>query len=191
MKRKTKKAIAWTVPGLVLSLLLILLVLSGLKGHVMIADTEGIGQSADRLMECVQSGDWETLNRLIADNTGIHPKTGSEDTAENMIWNAYQQSLQWRCADQYKLDGSRVTLDIEVTCLDISAFTRNLTGILAESSDGEQREASLAAAVKESLEGELPTTQQTITLHFVRGDGRWQIVSNQALLALLSGFTAK
>ena len=78
-----------------------------------------------------------------------------------------------------------------MTCLDILGFTRNLTGILAETTDEDQREAALFSAVRDSLEGEPPTVQRTIQLCFVRREGQWQIVPNQALLALLSGFIAK
>lgn len=190
MKRRTKKAIAWMIPGLVLSILVFLVVFSGLKGEIRITDPYGITESAGKLLECVKTGDWKTLNELTADADPFQPQTGAEGSAEHLIWNAYQESLQWSYAENYETDGAQVTLDVAVTCLDISGFTRSLTGILAESTDEDQREAALASAVRESLDGELPTIQRTVELRFVRKDGQWKIVSNQALLALLSGFTA-
>ena len=191
MKRKTKKAIGWMIPGLVLSLLVFLVVFTGLKGNVTVTDPEGIYRSAEKLLQSIQSGDWEMLNNITEDHPGIQPQTGAEGTAERLIWNAYQESLQWSFADGFEIDGPQITLDATVSCLDISGFTRNLSGILAESTDEDQREAALSSAVLDSLEGELPTVQRTIQLRFVRREGQWQIVPNQALLALLSGFTAK
>lgn len=179
------------IPGLVLSLLVFLVVFTGLKGNVTVTDPEGIYRSAEKLLQSVQSGDWEMLNNITEDHPGVQPHTGAEGTAERLIWNAYQESLQWSFADGFEIDGPQITLDVSVTCLDISGFTRNLTGILAESTDEDQREAALSSAVLDSLEGELPTVQRTIQLRFVRREGQWQIVPNQALLALLSGFTAK
>ena len=190
MKRRTKKAIAWMIPGLILSILVFLVVFSGLMGETRITDPYGITESAEKLLECVKAGDWKALNELTADTEQFQPQTGAEGSAEHLIWKAYQESLQWSFTENFETEGSQVALDVTVTCLDISGFTRSLTGILAESTDEDQREAALASAVREALDGEVPTIQRTVGLRFVRKDGQWKVVSNQALLALLSGFTA-
>jgi len=187
MKRKTKKAIFWMVPGLVLSLLALLIVFRGLTGEVLVTDPEGISRSTEALMQSVQQGDWEQLQQLTADHPRLQPQTGAEGTGEALIWKAYQESLRWEYDSTYEVQGAQVIRKVTVTCLDIAAFTRNLTVTLTEA----REEDALVTTIWEALAGELPTLQRTIDLHFVRREGQWQLVTNQALLALLSGFTAK
>ena len=48
----------------------------------------------------------------------------------------------------------------------------------------------LAAAAETALSQDLPVLQKEITMTFVRVNGRWKLIPNNTLLALLSGFTA-
>lgn len=190
MKKRTKKTILWTLAGLLFSLSVFLVVISGLSGQIRIADAAGIPIAADSVMNAVHTGDWNTLELLVAEAYTLEPVTGEESSAERMIWDAYQQSLQWNCAEEYETDGAYVKQKVFVTCLDISALTGRMIEILPEIAELVAEEDLLAAAAETALSQDLPVLQKEITMTFVRVNGRWKLIPNNTLLALLSGFTA-
>lgn len=190
MKKRTKKTILWTLAGLLFSLSVFLVVISGLSGQIRIADAAGIPIAADSVMNAVHTGDWNTLELLVAEAYTLEPVTGEESSAERMIWDAYQQSLQWNCAEEYETDGAHVKQKVFVTCLDISALTGRMIEILPEIAELVAEEDLLAAAAETALSQDLPVLQKEITMTFVRVNGRWKLIPNNTLLALLSGFTA-
>jgi len=179
----------WTVTGLLLSLAVLLVVLTGLSGQIWITDAEGIPAAADAVMSAIRSSDWKTLETLVADAQALDPQTGEENSAELLIWDAYRQSLQWTCSDGYELHGAHVTQQVTVTCLDIPALTGRIAEILPEISNT-AREQALVTAAEEALAGEIPVNRRDIIMTFVRTDGQWKLLPNSALVALLSGFTA-
>ena len=189
MTRKTVKTMLWTIAGLMLSLAVLLVVLSGLSGQIFITDAHGITEAADDVMDSIQNGDWEQLNALLEADEELILQTGENGTVERLIWTEYQDSLQWCCADSYEILGSNAAQRITVTCLDIAELTEKMMVILPQLSEHSEREQALMAAAEQALESEPPVMQKEITMTFVRNDGQWKVVSNSALLALLSGFT--
>lgn len=189
MKRKTIKAMLWTIAGLAISLAVLLVVLSGFSGQIWITDSDGIRQAADQVLTCVHDGSWEELSSLVSGNPQLQPQTGEAGTPENLIWNAYCQSLQWSCADTFELQGSQITQKVTVTCLDIAALTRSMTEILGESTDYTERDTALLDIAQQVLDTQMPVMQKELTLSFIRNDSRWTLIPNNSLLALLSGFT--
>lgn len=190
MKRRTKRTILWTLAGLLFSLSLFLVVFSGLTGQIRITDTDGIPVAADSVMHAVHTGDWRTLELMVAEEYTLEPLTGEEGSAERIIWEAYQQSLQWNCAEGFDIEGAKMIQKVSVTCLDIPALTNRMIEILPEIADDVAEEDLLASAAETALFEGLPLLQRDITMTFVRMDGRWKLIPNNALLALLSGFTA-
>lgn len=190
MLQTKNTALPWLTLGMLLSLVVLLVVSAGLAGQVTITDSGGIPAAADAVMNSIRSGDWQALDEMIAGSPGITPETGEENSVEQMIWEAYQNSLQWTCADTYQPDGRYVTLDISVTCLDIPGVTDAITGILGESSaDENQRELLLQSTAEQVLKSEAPVKTSQITLIFLREKSQWKLIPNRALQALLSGFT--
>lgn len=190
MKRRKKRTILWTLAGLLFSLSVLLVVISGFSGQIRITDTAGIPIAADAVMHAVHTGDWNTLAILVADAQDLEPVTGEEGSAERLIWEAYQQSLQWSCTDGFEADGAQVMQKVSVTCLDISALTDRMIEILPEISDDVAEDDLLAAAAEAALFEEPPVLQKDITMAFVRKNGQWKLIPDHTLLALLSGFTA-
>lgn len=193
MTNTKKRGLLWSAGGLVLSLLVLLVVSRGLAGQVLVTDPGGIPETTDAVMRCVHTGDWKALKLLVSGNPDLDPVIGDEDTAENLIWNTYQQSLQWVCEEGFAIQDPHVTQRVTVTCLDICEVTHSMAQILQEPAysafDPENQAPSLRAAAEQALNSDTPTMQREITLTFVRENGRWQVVPNGALLSLLSGFT--
>lgn len=182
MATNKKNAFLWTAAGLLLSIMVLVLVLGGLKGGILIADEENIPVTADAVLRSVQVGDWASLSALVSGHPDLEPQLPEDGTVERLIWNAYQSSLQWTL-EGYSVDGSRITQNVTVTCLDIASVSRQLRETPMERSE------QLVTA-EQLLSADIPTMQQTISLTMVRENGSWVIVPNNALLALMSGFTA-
>ena len=193
MTRRKTNTILWTFSGLLLSLAVLLVVLSGLSGQILVTDADGIPDAAESVMAAIHSGNWEDLEALVADANELAPETGDENSAHHLIWDAYRNSLRWSCEDGYGIGGSHVTQKVTVTCLDIPALTDAMARILPELSDNAinmTAEQALSAATEAVLRQELPLTEEKITLSFVRKNGQWLLIPDNTLLALLSGFTA-
>lgn len=190
MIQKKKSALPWLILGMLLSLAVLLVVYTGLSGQVFIKDSEEIPAAAYAVMNSIRSGDWQALDEMIAGSSGIAPETGEENSVEQMIWKAYQNSLQWTCADNCHPDGRYVTLDISVTCLDIHGVTDAIAEILEESAVGEnQRQLLLHNAAEQVLKSDPPVKTSQITLSFLREQRQWKLIPDRALQTLLSGFT--
>ncbi len=190
MLQTKKSALPWLTLGLLLSLVVLLVVSTGLTGQVTVTDSDGIPAAADAVMNSIRSGDWQALDEMIAGSPGIAPETGEENSVEQMIWKAYQNSLQWTCADTFHPDGRYVTLDISVTCLDIHGVTDAIAEILEESAAGEnQRQLLLHSAAEQVLKSDPPVKTSQITLSFLREQRQWKLIPDRALQTLLSGFT--
>lgn len=184
MASNKKNAFLWAAAGLLLSIMVLVLVFGGLKGGILVADEENIPVTADVILRSVQDGDWVSLSALVSGHPDLEPQLPEEGTAERLIWNAYQESLQWELEEGYTVDGSRITQNVTVTCLDIASVSRVLQEMSMERSE------AFVDAVQQLLSTEANTMQQTITLTMVRESGVWVIIPNNALLALMSGFTA-
>ena len=190
MKRRTQRTLFWALAGLLFSLSVFLVVISGLSGKIQITDTAGIPIAADSVMNAIHTGDWNTLELLVAEEYSLEPMAGEDGSAERIIWEAYQQSLQWNCSEEFDIDGAKVMQKVSVTCLDIPALTGRMIEILPKIADDVAGEDLLSAAADTALFEDLPLLQKEITMTFVRMDGRWKLIPNNTLLALLSGFTA-
>lgn len=192
MTKANKQTLLWFSAGLVFSFLTILVIWTGFSGKVWITDPEGIPETADAIMDSIQAGDWAALEEMVLGSPSLTPRVGAPDSAEKMIWDAYQNSLQWSCEDPFRIQGSLITQKVSITCLDIPSVTDTISKTLS-SPDSTGIEAAtqtelLRTVAAHVLESELPMIRREITLTFQRGQGRWMLVPNNALLILLSGF---
>jgi len=188
-----KKTLPWFAAGLLLSLMVLLTVFNGLAGTVSVTDPAGIPETVDAVMACARNEDWNTLGLLISGTPTLDPVILEADTPEGLIWNAYRESLRWVCEERFSVQGSHVTQAITVTCLDICETTKAMSRALPESATDSDKSELLQSALREAarqiLDDDPPTMQQEITLTLVREKGRWKVISDKALLKLLSGFT--
>lgn len=193
MTRRKKRIICWTITGLLFALSVLLVVLSGLTGQTWITDSGGIPVAADAVMTAIRNGDWNTLETLVLNVQNLSPQVDGENSVQMLVWDAYLDSLQWSCLDTFEVQGAKVTQQLTVTCLDISTVTGYMAEILPEISDNALNitsDQALCQAAEAALSRKLPLTQHEVTLSFVRRDEWWKLVPNNALLALLSGFSA-
>ena len=195
MRQTKKHALLWLAAGILFSLLVFAVVVTGLSGKVFVTDPEGIPEAADLVMECIRSDDRERLADAVDGHPVLTSAAANADSAEAVIWEAYRKSLQWSHPEDFRIRNDHVTLRIAVTCLDIRAVTDAMMGPLktagADAADPELRAQLLRAAAQQVLDTRMPVTEQEITLTFLRKEGRWLVVPDRAFQALLSGFTAR
>lgn len=190
MIQHNKTALLWLSVGLLFSLLVLLVIYEGLAGKVWVTNPEEIPDTANAVMNSVQTGDWYTLEDIVWGNARLSPEIGETGSAEEIIYTAYRKSLLWTCDESFDIRNEYVTQKITVTCLDIPAVTEAITGILSESVLNTEEYPVLLSAAEEVLKSDPPMKQHEISLTFLCENGQWLLVPNNALLALLSGFTA-
>ena len=177
----------WLILGLIFSLLVVVTVFTGLSGKVYIADPEGIHETAETLLQAVRTGDWEILDETILGQPSLVPATGEAESAQRILYEAYQNSLQWTIPYEFQIQGPYAILKITISCLDIMQVTREMAGIPKDNSSA----VDLQSAVETVLNTRPQTVQHELTLTFRREDHQWRVVPNSALQTLLSGFITK
>lgn len=193
MSHTRKHTYLWLAAALLFSLLTFIVIGRGLSGKIIVKDSDGIPEAAEIVLESLSAGDWTTLSQKVSGEPVLMPLTGSEGSAEEMIYQAYQNSLRWSCREGFTLQDSCVIQHITVTCLDIPGTAKAMAAILAEttadSADPEEREAILYAAAEQVLANDPPVAQYELALTFLREEKQWRVVPNNSFQALLSGFT--
>lgn len=176
----------WLMAGTLCSIVLLVMVFSGLSGKVLVTDAEEIPAAADGILDAVHKGDWEILSSMVSGEMWLTPDTGAENSPENLLYEAYRKSLQWTVCHGFEIQGRYVSQKVTVTCLDISAVTHAMAENLDRASADDPKLVSSAA--EQILKSDPPYMQREITLHFLREKQQWRAVPDSALLALLSGF---
>lgn len=192
MTQRNKITRLWFAGGLLFSMLLLSVVFSGLSGQIWITNPEGISETAIGLMNAIRIGNWNALEDMVSGDDILCPDISQDSSAEEIIYRTYQKSLQWTCEDGFTTRGKYVMQKVTVKCLDIPNVTEAISGVLSEATpnSGVTQEDLLHSAAEQVLDSQMPMVQHTITLTFLRENGQWMLVPDNALLALLSGFTA-
>lgn len=185
MIQAKKLTLIWLALGLIFSLLVMITVFTGLSGKVYVTEPEGIRNTAETLLEAVRTGSWDSLNETIMGQTSLAPALGEVGSAQQLIYEAYQESLQWTIQDDFVVQGPYITQKIMVSCLDIPQITREISRILE---DIDVDSDTLRSAAETVLKGQPQTSVHELTLTFQRKDHQWRVVPNSALQSLLSGF---
>lgn len=189
MTQERKYTILWFSTGLLCVFLALLVVITGLSGKVLVTDAEGIPEAADAVLNCIRTGDWDTLQETVVSSPVLAPFVGEDGSAENQIWKSYQKSLQWSCPEGFTVRGPYVIQKVSVTCLDIPEITHVIAGIL-EDPDIHTADA-IQYAAEQALGSDAARKQQEISLTFQRDGDKWLLIPDRAFQALLSGFTGR
>jgi len=178
---------------------------------VLVAPVEEAKQQAQALMDAVAAGDYDTASSLILGTPQLGVDRDPEDQTGVMIWNAFAESYQYELMDECYATDTGVALDVRVTYLDISSVTKNLrqrTQTLLEEriaaaenvtelydENNEFREEfvmeALYDAVDDALQEDAQQVSVSFTINLVYRDGTWVVVSDDALMAAISGGIVK
>lgn len=209
MEKTKRSVILWSIAGAILSLCTLAAVIYGINSTPkVLVDSEALAASAEQVLECARSGDYDALSQLLYGTPDLGACPEKAENAESMIWYAFLDSIDYQVSQECYASGSGVALDIRIRCLDISAVTASLQAIAPElllqtaqqeediyDEQNNYRESFisevLCAATAQVLAEEPQLLDRELTLTFTRSDGRWQVVPTESLLQLLSGYVSE
>lgn len=209
MEKTKRSVILWSIAGAILSLCTLAAVIYGINSTPkVLVDSEALAASAEQVLECARSGDYDALSQLLYGTPDLGACPEKAENAESMIWYAFLDSIDYQVSQECYASGSGVALDIRIRCLDISAVTASLQAIAPElllqtaqqeediyDEQNNYRESFisevLCAATAQVLAEDPQLLDRELTLTFTRSDGRWQVVPTESLLQLLSGYVSE
>lgn len=177
--------------GILFCILVLVVVDSGLSGSTIITDPQGVPETAEKVMQCIRQGEWDSLSALTYGAPIPVPAVGADGTTEKYIWDAYQQSLQWSVGEELQVSGPCVSVNVALAYLDIQNVSEEMAQIMLETSENNQQEQLLDHAVRQVLGMQPVSAKRDISLTFVREENQWKVVPNKALLEVFSGFTSQ
>ena len=178
---------------------------------VLLKPIEEVRVQAEMLMDAVSTGDYDKASSLILGTPKLGVDRDPAEVTGTMIWDAFVESYQYELVGECYATDSGVSQNVRVTYLDIGSVTKNLRQRaqalleerIAQAEDvtelyNEKNEfheefvmAALYDAVRDALREDAKQVTVEFTLNLVYRDGAWVIVSDEALMAAISGGIVK
>lgn len=160
-----------------------------------------------QMMDAVCAGDYEAASMHMLGNPGLGVDREAADEAGAMIWNAFQESMEYELAGDCYSTEDGLAQDIVVTCLDMESVTAGLkerAQTLLEQRVLEAQDLSeiydenneyredfvmqvLCDAAAAALREDAVAKTVELTVNFSHRDGRWWVVADNELLNAISG----
>lgn len=178
---------------------------------VLLAPVEEAEAQAQALMEAVAKGDYNAAEALILGSPKLGVDRDPADTVGVMIWEAFVESYSYELVGDSFATDSGIAQNVKVSYLDINSVTANLrerSQVLLEERVAQAADVDeiydenndykeefvmevLKDAVKDALEEDAKMTGAEFTMNLVYRDGKWVVVSDNALMAAISGNIVK
>lgn len=190
MKTTNRATILWCIASVVILLCIAAAVLCGLTGRsATLVDGSILTEPARQVLECARSGDFEALGRMLYGAPRLDSPRGEGSGAEDLLWDAYLQSVCYHFPGTYTQSDEVLELDVQITCLDLAAVLDRMDSLELIRTDS--REAVLYHAAAGILAEDPPSMRQDLKLQLVRAAEGWQVVPTVPLQRLLSGFVTQ
>ena len=180
-------------------------VLGGTMEPKMLFASDGAARCAEELMYRICQGDYAGASACCLGNPALDPTPRTE--IERQFWQAFTDSLEYTLVGSSYATAQGVAQDVTFRSLLLPGVTRNLrqraetllerrvaeAKTMAEvyEDDLSYREDFLRAvlndAVKEAIEEDGCSLEQTLTLQLTCDRGRWQVMPDAALLNAVCG----
>lgn len=171
----------------------------------MLFASDGAARCAEALMDRLCRGDYAGASACCLGNPALDPTPRTE--TEKQLWQAFSDSLEYTLVGSSYATAQGVAQDVTFRSLLLPGVTRNLrqraekllerrvaeAKTMAEvyEEDLSYREDFLQAvlndAVKEAIEEDGCSLEQTLTLQLTCDRGRWQVMPDAALLNAVCG----
>lgn len=208
MAKCKQPAFLWLAAAGVCCCLTLLTVLYALHSSpVMRVDTDAIAQTAQQALDCIVSGDYDTLESFLYGSPDLGEPPAVSDTAEGILWEAYAKSLHFRLEDTVQVEGIHPEITVHAQYLDIPSAADSLQAIAEALAEEKAAAATSEEGIYDSEHNYLPEfvsqllkeaaaqalessqTQETeLLLEFADTDEGWKIRLTEPLVQLLSGF---
>lgn len=194
------------IMGLLLgALVLACCVLGGTMEPKMLFSSDGAARCAEALMDRLCRGDYAGASACCLGNPALDPAPRTE--TEKQLWQAFSDSLEYTLVGSSYATAQGVAQDVTFRSLLLPGVTRNLrqraekllerrvaeAKTMAEvyEEDLSYREDFLQAvlndAVKEAIEEDGCSLEQTLTLQLTCDRGRWQVMPDAAWMNAICG----
>ena len=198
--------LAFGIGGLLLGAsVLACCVLGGTMEPKMLFASDGAARCAEALMDRLCRGDYAGASACCLGNPALNPAPRTE--TEKQLWQAFTGSLEYSLAGSSYATAQGVAQDVTFRSLLLPGVTRNLrqraekllerrvaeAKTMAEvyEEDLSYREDFLQAvlndAVKEAIEEDGCSLEQTLTLQLTCDRGRWQVMPDAAWMNAVCG----
>ena len=178
---------------------------------VLLTPAKEAEAQAEALMEAVARGDYNTAGTLILGNPKLGVDRDPADTVGIMIWDAFVESYSYEMVGESYATDSGIAQNVKVSYLKISSVTKNLRErsqtLLEErvaaaedvseiyDENNEYKESFVMEVLKDATQDALAEdaemTTAEFTINLVYRNGNWMIVSDNTLLAAISGEIVK
>lgn len=190
MEKHKFNSLLWCILSLAAVFCIAAAIVDGFTGKtICLADPAVLTEPAEEALECAKTGDFTKLRRMLSGSPQLGSPFSEEGTAEALLWKAYLESIQYRFPGTYTPSGEFLELDVQIDCLDLSAVTAKMGRPVLNPS--QSREDALREAAAMVLSDAPPTMTRRMKLRLTRFGSGWQVVLNQPLQQLLSGFVAE
>lgn len=208
MKRKKILSLGFALLAAILAVLTLTVSLKAMNvGPVLVTAPAAAVETADAMMAAVCAGDYDTASGLMHGTPDLGADREPADEVGVILWDAFQESLDYELAGECYATDSGVAQDVIITCLDFSSVTASLQDRAqtllterveaAEDADtiydenGEYREDFVMEVLRDvtldALEEDAKNMEQRLTVNLVYKKGQWWVVPDQALLSAISG----
>jgi hypothetical protein len=168
-------------------------------------------EQVQTMMDAFSAGDYTAAQSCILGNPDLGMEREAADSVGVLIWDAFEKSMTWEMVGECYATDSGLTQKIRVTTLDIGAVTAYLEeharvnietqahaaedyDTIFDESD-EYREEFIRQVLEQTTRDALRETQATVTtevtLNLVWSEGKWWVVSSEALLGAVTGGIVK
>lgn len=161
----------------------------------------------EEMLSAVCSGDFETISSMLYGNPNLGICPEGTDPAEDLLWSAYLESMEFEIPGDCYAGDSGVAVDVRIRTLDISCavdglgdrarkllnsrmeMAESLSELYDENNDFRQEIIAevLQEAMAESLKENKIYQEQTVVLDLVFEQGEWWILPDEDILNILSG----
>ena len=177
---------------------------------VLVRPSQAAQDTAQRMLQAVQQGDYDTAGSLIWGNPDLGVDRQAETEVGKRIWEAYQSSLDYAPVGACYATASGVAQDYCVSRLDMHSVTSKLrerSRLLLEQRVEEAEDIRqvydenndyredvvmevLEEAAKQALQEDAVYVQEVFTVHLVYRGNAWWVLPEEQMIQAISGALA-
>lgn len=177
----------------------------------IIETPESALEQVEAMMDSFCRGDYAAAGDYLYGTPDLGADREAADAVGSLIWEAFQESMTYELAGECYATNDGLAQNIRVTTLDISGVTAYLEAHARENIETRAREAEdydtvfdendeyrtefiqevLRETTLQALEETAAQVTTEVTLNLVWSEGKWWVVSNEALLKAVSGGVIK
>lgn len=208
MKLRYFFSLVFALLGIYLAYFTVNMALDNLQSTpVLVSVPEEAELCLDKTLSALCDGDFSDAEMLLYGNPSLGADRAPEDPVGVMIWNAFVESLSFELKGEFYATDDGLARDITVTSLEIGSVTEHLgdrsKALLSEwvaqaedpsqiyDGNNEYKEElvlqALYTATEQALAEDARYQSITVTVKLVYRDGKWWVVSDDALLEAVSG----